>query len=332
MGTADDTRMQGKGPLKFIRGATSIPAVEVADLGGLGYDRWKQVDLVGPAESNLDVVVGIAEHPTNNVFALDIWYHQISLVLAGEMVVQDTATGNVYRAREGDLFYWKPGLKLRLGGKFRIYYVQTPVATRWVHALGGKKAIDQLHLEGESSYEPSSPDEVRTALLEDASDVRDSAKIKFIRGAMGTSTVQAQDISQMNQDQWRQVDLVNPSDTRLTLVAGIAEHPTLDMPAQGTYFWYHQLVLILGGEMVIEDLDTGGVFRARQGDFSHWPPNHAHKNGGIFRAFFVKTPIPMRWVRTAQGKKLLDMLALENETQFPASPPDVVQGAPLDHV
>ena len=296
---------QEKGLLKFIRGATSVPTTQVDDLGGLSYDRWKQVDLVGPVETNLAAVVGIAEHPTANVFELGVWYHQVSLVLGGEMVVQDVVTGNVYRSHEGDLYYWRPGLKIRVGGEFRIYYVQTPIATRWVHTSGGKRALEQLHVEGERGYDTSSPDEVRKSLLDDptpASDFQDSAKIKFIRGAMGTSTVQAQDISQMNQDQWRQVDLVNPSDTRLALVAGIAEHPTMSMPDRWTYFWYHQFVLILDGEMVIEDPDTGGVFRARQGDFFHWPPSHTHKNGGIFRAFFVKTPIPMRWVRTAGGK------------------------------
>ena len=63
---------QEKGLLKFIRGATSVPTTQVDDLGGLSYDRWKQVDLVGPVETNLAAVVGIAEHPTANVFELGV--------------------------------------------------------------------------------------------------------------------------------------------------------------------------------------------------------------------------------------------------------------------
>ncbi len=157
----------------------------------------------------------------------------------------------------------------------------------------------------------------------------DRVNIKLVKGATTASTVEVDERTAIHMDSWRQVDLVNPADSNLGIVVGIAEHPRETMPEEGTYFWFHQLVIILDGQMVIEDLDTGAVYRARPGDFYYWMPGHSHKNGGKFRALFVKTPVPLRWVVTTEGKKVLDTRRLEGETQYPGSPPDSVSRKPL---
>ena len=81
--------------------------------------------------------------------------------------------------------------------------------------------------------------------------------------------------------------------------------------------------------MTIEDLETGGVFKGRTGDLFYWPPGHRHHIGGKFKAFYVETPVPLRWTISSDGKRVSDMLNLENETYYPSSPPDQIGAPPI---
>jgi len=84
------------------------------------------------------------------------------VIIDGEMVVQDRDTKAVYRAREGDLFYWAPGLNVRMGGQFRAYFVRTPATWRWLKTPEGKKKrLNLFDIEGEMSYPASPPEENR---------------------------------------------------------------------------------------------------------------------------------------------------------------------------
>ncbi len=144
---------------------------------------------------------------------------------------------------------------------------------------------------------------------------------KFVRGAAKASTIPS-DTSGLHSNmksKWRQVDLINPVDTNMVVVCGIAEHTVEDV--YECHFWYNQLALILDGEMVIQDMDTKELYKAHRGDLYYWAPGHRHRHGGIFRAFFIKTPVPTRWVSTPQGKLGFDVLHLENELNYPASRP-----------
>ncbi|MFQ5874274.1 MAG: hypothetical protein ACE5JL_10800 [Dehalococcoidia bacterium] len=161
---------QGNRLMKFVKGATSAPLVYVDEGGGFVDANWKQVDLIDPVDSGFILVSGIAEHTSKKAYQLDFRHHQVALILDGEMVVQNVDTGEVYRAGEGDLFYWAPGLRLRLGGLFRAFFVQTPVVRRWLRTPDGRKTTLYLGepLEGEVPYQSSPPDEVRSESLEEA--------------------------------------------------------------------------------------------------------------------------------------------------------------------
>ena len=155
--------------MKFIKGATDAPLVHV-DEGGVYVDAdWQQVDLINPSDTNYVLVSGIAEHTSNKTVELLFRHHQTALILSGEMVAQDVDTGEVYRGREGDLFYWAPGLKQRIGGFFRAFFVQTPVIRRYQRTPEGKKTTLYLAepLEDEILYPATPPDEVGTAPLEE---------------------------------------------------------------------------------------------------------------------------------------------------------------------
>ena len=118
--------------------------------------------------TNIVMVSGLAKHTSKNMWEISFWYHQLALILDGEMVVQDLVTGGVYRANKGDLFYWAPGLRVRFGGEFRAFYVKTPVPLRWVGTPQGKKVLDMHTLEGETYHPGSPPEEIRKERLEHA--------------------------------------------------------------------------------------------------------------------------------------------------------------------
>ena len=149
--------------------------------------------------------------------------------------------------------------------------------------------------------------------------VKKSPYIKFVKGALDTPTVKVDDPAGGVDSNWKQVDLVNPPDSNIVVVAGLAEHTSMSMFEH--YFWYHQVALIIEGEMVIQDLDTGGVYKAKKGDLFYWAPGLKVMIGGKFKAYFVKTPVPLRWVNTPNGKKEIITYMLENETMLPGTPP-----------
>ena len=125
--------------IKFVKGALDTPLEKVDDPAGGVDANWKQVDLVSPPETNIVTVAGLAEHTDMSMFEHQFWYHQIALILEGQMVIQDLDTGNVYRATKGGLFYWAPGLHVMIGGKFKAYFVKTPVPLRWYKTEDGRK-------------------------------------------------------------------------------------------------------------------------------------------------------------------------------------------------
>ena len=318
--------------MKFIKGATSARASRMDDDYSPSPGNFYQVDVLNPTDTNLMFVAGVAEHRSSNTFELRFRWHQILLVLEGNLTIQDIDTGDVYRAGGGDLFYWPPGANMRMGGDFKAYFVRTPATWRWIRTPeGGKKRLNLFEIEDEMLYPPSPPVEVRQELIDEGKSMPryKHRLIKFVRKALEVEPLEVNDLAQMPNDRWRQIDLINPSDTGTTVVCGIAEHPTHTMNPVVSYFWYHQTALIIDGEMTIHDLETGGVYKGQTGDLFYWPPGHRHHIGGRFKAFFVKTPVPLRWTTTPQGKKVYDMLTLENETSYPASLPDEVGSPPL---
>ncbi len=322
--------------MKLIKGATSAETVKVDDPSGKEGREWWQVDLVNPLDSNLMFVVGIAQHRSKKVFDTIFKWHQTALILEGEMVVQDRDTMKVYRAREGDVFYWAPGLKVRMGGEFRAYFVRSPATQRWLKTPDGKKKrLNLFDIEGEISYPGSPPEEIRQDLLEEgrkkAPYPEPGPLIKFVRGALKAETIEVADKTQMPMDRWRQVDLVQARDSDIMMIVGIAEHPMNTMNEHIGHFYYHQAALIIEGEMVTYDMNTGGVYRAQVGDLFYWGPGHRLRIGNQFKAFFVKIPIPFRWVNTNKGKVVLDMMELENETRYPASLPDETPSSLIEH-
>jgi ethanolamine utilization protein EutQ (cupin superfamily) len=154
-----------RGPrMKFIRGALQAKPIMVTDTAGT-LDAWSQVDLVNASDSDFTVVAGIAQHPTDTEFEWEHRRHQVTLVLDGELVSEDADTGVTYRGHKGDVFYWPPGIKLRLSGKFKAYFVETPVTSRWTSIPQGKRKVDLVNLQDEFLYEASPPDEVRKERL-----------------------------------------------------------------------------------------------------------------------------------------------------------------------
>ena len=342
MTTLEAQKVQEQVHIKFIRGATSVPPVKVEQPTGGVDDNWMQVDLVNPPDTNIVFVSGLAEHMSMSMFEHQFWYHQTALILNGEMVIQDLDTGGVYRAREGDLFYWGPGLRVRIGGKFKAFFAKTPIPLRWVSTSKGKTEVITRVLENEISFPGSSPAEYREEPMDHADGIPvedpfykrgrkfpEPVYIKFVKGATSVPTVAVDDRAQMPNDNWGQIDLVSPSDTNIVMVSGLAKHTSKNM--WEIRFWYHQLALILDGEMVVQDLATGGVYRANSGDLFYWAPGLRVRFGGEFRAFYVKTPVPLRWVSTPQGKKVLSMHTLEGETYHPGSPAEEIRKERLEH-
>ncbi len=324
----EDRKSHDQVRIKFIRGATSAPLVPVSSTSG-GSDAWRQVDFLNPADTNLMVVAGVSEHPTGNINEHQFWYHEVALVLDGEMLAQDMDTGAVYRAREGDLFYWAPGLRLRFGGAFRLYFVKTPVPIRWTKTPRGKKRTELLHLKGEYVYPGTPPDELRREKISQK-DHPVQPKIKFIRGALQTNSLMvtempASGVVQESAD--FEGSIVNPIDSNLVLETSTGEHHSNE-PGYCDHKW-HQMVLILDGEMVNEDLDTGAIYRGHKGDFIYFGPGLWHTVRGEFRVLATKAPPPRRYVRTATGVSKLYMSRLQNETLFPGTPPDYIQKKPI---
>jgi len=325
--------------MKLIKDATSAQPVKVDDPSGIADNDWSQIDLVNPIDSNLMFVAGIAQHLSNKVFDMEFKFHQTALILEGEMVVQDKNTLNVFRAHKGDMFYWAPGLNIRMGGQFKAFFVRSPAAWRWIKTSEGKKRLNLFNIPNEIYYPGSPPEEIRDELIQEGKNLppgtieypKPGPLMKFIRDALGAEPIEVSDKTQMPMDRWRQVDLVKARDSDIMMVVGIAEHPINTMNKHIGYFYYHQAALIIEGEMTTYDMNTGGVYKAKVGDLFYWGPGHRLRIGGQFKAFFVKTPIPFRWVNTVKGKVVLDMMELDHETRYPQSPPDETLSSLIEH-
>ncbi len=310
----------GRPETKFIRGAANAETIP-SNTEGLHSNmrsKWRQVDLINSVDTNLMVVCGIAEHTVEDVYECHFWYNQLALILDGEMVIQDMDNGEVYKAHRGDLYYWTPGHRHRHGGVFRAFFIKTPVPTRWVSTPNGKQGFDILHLENELLYPASPPDEIRKGGSEQSGAPK-RKRMKFVRGVMDIEPHKVTG----TKGALSQVDVINAGDSDLNLVAGVAEYKS-DSAMDCDHRW-HQIALILDGEAINEDVDTGKVYVAHEGDLFYWPPGLHHKVHGSFRAYNMQTPIRRRWVPTADGPKMMDMLNLESEMLYPASQPDEVR-------
>ena len=121
-------------------------------------------------------------------------------------------------------------------------------------------------------------------------------------------------------DEWYQLQLINPPDSADVMDSATADH--LSMRMFELSFWYHQFAIVLDGEMVCQDASSGEVYRGHEGDLFHWAPGLRMQFGGKFRALGTKTPIPMRWVRTARGKEERLMHTLPDEILLEGAAPD----------
>ena len=308
---------------KFVKNALATPTVPVDQISHSLQDQWKQIDLVNPMDTNLVVVAGLAEHPTLKMNETFFWYHQFALCIEGEMVVQDLANGKVYRAHDGDLYYWAPGHRMMLGGKFKAFYVKTPIPSRWVNTHNGKQGVPMQELINETTFPASLPSEVKK-VRPWPSGAPAMPRMKLVKGA----TKARPTATSGGTDDWRQVELINALDSDLTAVAGVVK-----VNSKGEFACYHRshrVTVVLDGQAVNEDADTGEVYRGEKGDLFYWPPGLRHRLSGKFSAYFVETPITSRWVKGPKGVKRLNLTDLKGEIVRKASPPDEVMKGRLE--
>ena len=135
--------------------------VKVDSPVSVGSDWW-QVVLVGPMETNLTASASIANHRSKGSIECDHRWHQVAVILDGEMEVENLDTGEFYRAHKGDMYYWGPGLRHTVGGEFLVYAVKTPEPLRWLRGGGGSKEEVNLLRLGDEIIQPGTPpDEIR---------------------------------------------------------------------------------------------------------------------------------------------------------------------------
>lgn len=303
-------------PIKLVRAALELPmtkvAVPVGAIGGVD-DEWYQLQLVNPPDSADVMDSATADHRSLSMFELSFWYHQFAIVLDGEMVCQDAATGEVYRGHEGDLFHWAPGLRMHFGGKFRALGTKTPIPMRWVRTARGKEERLMHTLPDEILLEGAAPDERREARRN--SPFPRHRRIKFVRGALNAEPVAVD--SHVNQGgQWQRAALVDPIDTRL--VASVCIEARSGAEATRRDHRWHEVALVLDGKLTTENLATGETFHAVKGDLFYWGPGLQQGLEGDFRIFSVKTPDPE-----------LNAYELDESLRHPGTPPDEVIEEPM---
>ena len=297
-----------------------VPTGEAVDTG------WSQISLVNPPDTGNVIDCAIAQHTSKQM--IDIyhqWHHQVALIIGGEMVAQDMDTGEVYRAHKGDLFYWAPGRTVRLGGTFRAFAVKTPIPLRWVETPAGKKEVVMHTLEGEILLPGSPPDQVRQAPLQNPLFRK---RLKFVRGALDVPTAKVDQPVTVGEG-WSHATIVSPRDSDNVLSVSLAERKGGLPPLECDHRW-HEVALVLDGELVTERTDTGEAYKANKGDVLYFGNGLLHTLEGEFRIFVVRTPDPMRWLQTSAGLREMNLLYLENELQYPASPPDEIAREPLE--
>ena len=201
-------------PIKLVRAALDIPRTKVAvpegNPGGVDGE-WYQRQLVNPPDSGDVMDSATADHRSMRMFEIDFWYHQVAIVLEGEMVCQDLATGAVYRGHEGDVFHWAPGLRLQFGGRFRALGTKTPIPMRWVETPQGKRERLMYTLPDEIRLEGAPRDETRRINRPTPPEPR--RRIKLVRGAMSYEPAKVESRVNRGGDWWR-VALVDPIEHR----------------------------------------------------------------------------------------------------------------------
>ena len=298
-------------PIKLVRRALELPRTKVAvpDGGAGGVDdEWYQLQLINPPDSADVMDSATADHHSMRMFEISFWYHQFAIVLDGEMVCQDSATGEVYRGHEGDLFYWAPGHRMHFGGRFRALGTKTPIPMRWVRTARGKEERLMHTLPGEILLEGAAPDETRE--VREISPLPPRRRIKFVRGALNAEPVTVD--SPINRGgRWQRVALVDPIDTNLA--GSVCIEARSGAEATRRDHRWHEVALVLDGKLTTENLATGETFHAVKGDLFFWGPGLQQGLEGDFRIFSVKTPEPER---NAYG--------LDESSRHPGTPPDEV--------
>ena len=303
-------------PIKLVRAALDLPRTKVAvpqgGTGGVDAD-WYQLQLINPPDSADVMDSATADHKSMRMFEINFWYHQVAIVLEGEMVCQDVSNGEVYRGHEGDVFHWAPGLRLQFGGRFRALGTKTPIPMRWIDTPEGKQERLMYTLADEILLEGAAPDEMRQiapALLP-----QPRRRMKFVRGAMSAKTIKVN--SRVNRGgDWRRVALVDPLDTDLVASACIEEHRGPDT-IHRDHRW-HEVALVLDGNLTTENLATGETFHAVKGDLFYWGPGLQQGLEGEFRIFSIKTPEPE-----------INAYELDEASRHPGTPPDEMVVEPM---
>ena len=303
-------------PIKLVRRALELPRTKVSvPEGGIGGvdDEWYQLQLINPPDSADVMDSATADHHSMRMFEISFWYHQFAIVLDGEMVCQDSATGEVYRGHEGDLFHWAPGHRMHFGGRFRALGTKTPIPMRWVRTARGKEERLMHTLPDEILLEGAAPDETRQARQN--APLPPSRRIKFVRGALNAEPVTVD--SPVNRGgQWQRATLIDPIDTNL--VGSVCIEARSGAEATRRDHRWHEVALVLDGELTTENLATGETFHAVKGDLFYWGPGLQQGLEGDFRIFSVKTPEPE-----------LDAYDLDESSRHPGTPPDEVVEEPL---
>ncbi len=155
-------------------------------------------------------------------------------------------------------------------------------------------------------------------------------RIKFVKEATSIAPVKVDNPGKAVDASWWNIAYVNPVDSDLMFKVSYTNHASKGF-VECDHRW-NQIVLVRGGEMVTEDLDTGEVFKGHEGDVFYWPPGLRHTVGGEFQVMASKTPEPLRWIQTPEGKKELNLFNIENEILYPGSPPDRVQKSPIEKI
>ena len=315
--------LPNKTPIKLVTGVRNVPLVEVDDTSQIGVDRWRQADLVNAAESGLTVSVSVAEHPANTSWDTAFWWHEVALVLEGEMVVEDKGAGATYRGGEGDMFYFDQGLQARIGGAFKAYLVRTPIPWRLARTSGGVRAVDLLRADDEVILAGSPPHEVREDVVAEMKgrEFPDRGLMKFVKGATRRPLGKVDSLGVSLDENWWHAPLLEGVETNLLLSVSLASHSSRTMNFGHLHRW-HQIILFLEGEMITEVLDTGEVYRARKGDFLYFAPGLKHRVGGDFKVFVFHTPVRWRYARAGEGYMATNsILETEGEALQPGSPP-----------
>ncbi|MGE3148458.1 MAG: hypothetical protein AB7K04_05260 [Pseudorhodoplanes sp.] len=306
--------------IKLVRDIVNIERTKVDEpaFSGGGVDsNWFQRQLINPPDSGDVLDSATAQHKSRSTYEAIFWFHQFALCLGGDMTAQDLTTGEVFRAREGDFYHWAPGTIIRLGGEFLALGIRTPVPQRWVRtASGGKKEVVMHTLKDEITFPGAKPDEVKPAqprpLQSRMKVVRGATKVKMPGGSADV----------------KRVLLVTSAESDLIGSCSIEER-TRGRIAEQFHRW-HQVGLMLDGELVTQNLDTGEVFRAKKGDLFYWGPALRHSIEGEYRMYTVRTPEPVRNIAGNTGGEV-DLLGI-NEVELPRAKADEVLSTVLTEV